>query len=250
MQNNNFLNQYNNNQNNNNGNRYNNNNLLQNNPNFQNNNNLQQAQYIEHMKQLQKQKMMEHMENKIKEYTKNLLEPSKIKEDNSKIEQELKQKEKEFKQEHKINNLPYKQIMSDPKYGGKDYKKKHKKATFEKDVCVHKVTDKDKLGVEEDFTKIKNKVVEHDKTLKKIYSDNKETEHLKKFEYRKNDIYRVKYSGTDSVDLKKDKLKTFEKQQKEWEKEKIKTKNIIDECKEIGILNEEQMNDIMAELNN
>ena len=243
MQSNNFINQYNQNLNNN---SY-NNNLLQNNPNFQNN--IQQAQYIEQMRQLQQQKMMEHMQNKIKEYTKNLLEPTKIKEDNSKIEQEFKQKEKEFKQEHKINNVPYKQIMSDPKYGGKDYKKKHKKDTFQKDVCVHKVTEQDKLGVEEDFEKIKNKVVDHDKTLKKIYSDGKKNEHLKKFEYRKNDVYRVKYSGTDSVDLKKDKLKAFEKQQKEWEKEKIKTKNIINSCKEIGILNETQMDEIMNELN-
>lgn len=203
---------------------------------------LEQTQYAEQMKQLQQQKLMQQMQSKIKEYTKNLLEPTKINEDNSGVKEAFLQKEQEFKQVQQINNLPYKQIMFNPKYGGEDYKKKHNKETFEEDVCVHKVSDADKLHVDEDFQKLKDTIVEHDDTLKKIYSLEHENQHKTKFEYRKSDVYRVKYNGSNSVDLKQDKLKSLEKQQKEWEKERIKTKNII---KDIEILNELQIESVM-----
>ena len=43
-------------------------------------------------------------------------------------------------------------------------------------------------------------------------------------------------------------MDVWEKQQKEWEKDQIKTKNIIEECREIGILNDDQINDVMKDL--
>lgn len=244
MQNNYLLNQYQNMQNNN---QYQNNILLQNNPHYQNN--IQQAKYVQQMQQIRKAQLMQQMQDKVKEYTKNLLEPTQVKEDNTQVKQNFIKLSKEHETtNYKIDNTPYKQIISDPKYGGEDYKKKHNKDTFDEDVCVHKVTNKDKEGVDEEFDELEKKIKKHDKKLKKIYSTEKKEEHKKKFEYRKSYIYKVGNDETNSIDLKKDRLKFFEKQQKEWEKDQIKTKNIIEECREIGILNDDQINDVMKDL--
>ena len=255
-------------------------NMQKQNPNYQNNvllqnnkyiqqqmqNKMQQMQYIHQMQQLRKMQLMQQMQNKIKQYTKNILEPIKIKEDNSKIKENfekldnIREKEKEEEkiidnktgQELKIDNTPYKQIMTKKEYGGDDYKKKHKKKTFTKEILVHKVDEKDKDVeiFEKELAEKEKKVKKHNKKLMKIYADEKKEEHLKKFEYRKTYVYR-QFKGEVNAShdqMKNERLKAYEKQQKEWEKDNIKVSNLVQNLKDKGILTEDQMNATMGVL--
>lgn len=235
--------------------------LLQNNQFTQQNTN-QQMQYIRQMQQLRKIQLMEQMQNKIKMYTKNLLDPIKIKENNKHVTDDFINQEKIRKKEMtknkiydktgnelQIDNTPYKQIMTNKKYGGEDYKKKHNKKTFTNDIVVHKVSeqDKDVKVFKEQLAEKESKIKNHNNKLKKIYADEKKEEHYKKFEYRKTYVYsKMKFSNnqenTDHNNMKKDRLEEYEKQQKEWEKDNAKVSNVVKSLKNTGILTDEQMN--------
>ena len=244
---------------------YQNNTLLQNNKYIQQQmqNKMQQMQYIQQMQQLRKIQLMQQMQNKIKQYTKNLLEPINVKENNSKVKDDylklnkIRQKSKIIDntgKEFKIDNTPYKQIMTQKEYGGNDYKKNHSKKTFNKEILVHKVDKKDKdISVfEEQLAEKEKKVKKYDQKLEKIYTDEKKEEHIKKFEYRKKYVYRQldKDEKNDHTDMKKEIFKTYEKQQKEWEKDNIKVTNIVKNLKDTGILTEDQVNNTMGILEN
>lgn len=244
-----------------------NNALLQNNQFCKQNmqNRMQQMQYIKKMQQLRKMQLMQQMQNKIKQYTKNLLEPITVEEDNSEVSNKFNSmeamREKEKKDEKvidimtgkelRINNTPYKQIIIDKKYGGNDYKKTHKRQTFIEDMIIHKVTDVDKNidKFKEELEEKEKKVKKHNKKLKKIYADEKKEEHMKKFEYRKTYVYeqaKETEQSSDHTDMKKNMLKNYEKQQKEWEKDNIKVSNLVQDLKNKGILTEEQMNETIG----
>ena len=247
-----------------------NNTLLQNNRFVQQSmqNRMQQMKYIQQMQQLRKMQLMQQMQNKIKEYTKNLLEPIAIKEDNSKVKENFEKldkiRNKEMKQnkiidnktknELNINNTPYKQIITHKEYGGEAYKKKHSKNTFNKDILVHKVnnTDKNIKLFEKQLAEKQQKLKIHNNKLQKIYADEKKEEHLKKFEYRKTNVYRhfKEDVNVNHNDMKKDRLKVYEKHQKEWEKDNIKVSHLVQNLKDKGILTNDQLNSTMGQLEN
>lgn len=252
---------------------YQNNTLLQNNKYIQQTmqNKMQQMQYIQQMQQLRKIQLMQQMQNKIKQYTKNLLEPINVKEDNSKVKDnylklnKIRDKEKKSTkiidnagQELKIDNTPYKQIMTQKEYGGEDYKKTHSKKTFNKEILVHKVNKNDKniSLFEQQLAEKEKKVKKYDQTLEKIYADEKKEEHIKKFEYRKTYVYRQLNDDVnpdnhlDHTNMKKEIFKTYEKQQKEWETDNIKVNNVVQNLKDTGILTEDQVNNTMDILEN
>lgn len=254
MQNNQLLNQWNNMQRQNIG--YQNNALLRNNMMMKTR--MEQLNYIKQMQQLRQIQLREQMKNSMKEHTKNLLTPIKIKENNKDVAKKFNERKKHLKrekyrkqiidqhtnQEIKIDNTPYKQIMVDKKYGGTDYKKKHTKKSFNKDVVVHKVTKKDKdiKKFKEDLEQKEKKILKQDNTLKKIYSSEQEEEHKKKFEYRKTYVYRTSDNNSSTHnELKDDKIDYYEKRQKEWEKNNIKVNNIINDLKNNGILTKDQI---------
>jgi hypothetical protein len=230
-----------------------NNNLI-NNSSF-NNNKAEQFKKMKQMEQLRKIKMIQQMQNKIKKYTKNLLEPIKVKENNNEVLKKynnlkiIKDNEKKNKQlldssglEMKINNLPYKQIINDDKHKN-DYKKNYNKNTFTYDIIVHKVTDKDKdiTTFEKELKLKKQKIKSHNNILEKIYTDEKKEEHYKKFEYRKTYVYKdFTETSTDHNELKQENIKNYEKQQKEWESDNINLNNTISQLEDTGMLTENE----------
>ena len=134
-------------------------------------------------------------------------------------------------------NLPYKNIIKNIKKNDQHYEKHYKKFVdkplkgkvgtkeikkAQKQLLVHKVTDADKEGVEEEFDDLKQNLETHDDELKVIYSTSKEVEHKKKFEYNHKSKYRIKYNPDDHEDMKKDKINILKREQKKWKKIKRK----------------------------
>ena len=217
--------------------------------------NKDKVQYIQQMKQMQQLKKMQfiqQMQSQMKQYTKNLLEPMKINNNNNDVEQKYKiinetiEKEKKYNNIIdnktgnilKIDNTPYKQIMTNIQYGGEDYKKNHKIETFQNDIIVHKVSEQDKdISIfNEQLNGIKSQVTTHDNKLKKIYSSEKQEEYTKQFEYRKKCILNNNIDQLDHSDIKKDRIKFYEKQQKELEIDNAKVINIVQDLKNTGII--------------
>ena len=222
-------------------------------------------QYIQQMKQMQQLKKMEfiqQMQSQMKQYTKNLLEPIKMNDNNNDVEQKYKiinetiEKEKKYNNIIdnktgnilKIDNTPYKQIMTNKQYGGEDYKKTHKIETFQNDIIVHKVTEQDKdISIfNEQLNGIQSQVTTHDNTLKKLYSSEKQEEYTKQFEYRKKCILNTTdVNQLEHTDVKKDRIKFYEKQQKDLEIDNAKVLNVVRDLKNTGILTEEQINETL-----
>ena len=207
------------------GNLLNQNRLLQNM--FQNNGqNMSQQQILQfqQLQQIQKEKMQQVKDlqsirkiekinnldkNKIKEC---VINPIKVKVDNSEINEKWEkfkkldsynadQKKNNIVKElwDKRNNQPYKNIIKDEKHIEKFIKMTKPKSSSKKDIellekefIVHKVTNADKEGVDEELNELTNKIVKHDQELCNIYSVSKEAEYKKKFEYNKQYRERIK----------------------------------------------------------
>ncbi|AYV77246.1 MAG: hypothetical protein Barrevirus23_3 [Barrevirus sp.] len=236
---------------------------------FQNNNLLmnglhqgqmgQQQQHILQMKQMQQIKQMERLneldlsvdKDKIRE---SIIKPIKIeknKQDRVELEKKWKESEnnymdssgKDFGQEvrqywAKRTNQPYKNIMKNEDYT--------KKIASDKDLIVHRVTSKDKEGVEEGYIDLKGKLEKHDDELKVIYSTSKKNEHKKKFEY--NHVYKYRMQdqqgenkGKDHEDLKEDRIKYYKAQQKKEEIGKKKKDILFDALISDGIFDKEEL---------
>lgn len=226
--------------------------LLQQNPNFINQQNNQQMQHIQ---QMQMQKMREQQQirqiekinelestmgkdykEKIKEA---VIQPVKI--DKSATKKELETKWKQAEQNYftttKDNkkqygpeiqkywqsrtNESYKTIIKD--------KIPPKQIKDDKDLIVHKVTKKDKEGVDNDFQKMNVVRKKHNSELDVVYAKDKETEHKKKFDYTHVYKYRIQYDPKSHGELKQDKVKYYKEQQKQ-EEEKKQLKDSILEC--------------------
>ncbi len=160
------------------------------------------------------------------------------------ITDQLQNKVKEFHK--KRTNLPYKNIIKDEKH----YKKfvenpligkinKTTKKKREKELIVHRVTDADKEGVDEEFDKLQGEIEKHDGELKVIYSSSKEAEHKKKFEYNHKYKYRIKYDPSDHEKMKKDKISILKKEQHKMEKNKKKIDDVIQFLVDDGIFDNE-----------
>ena len=137
--------------------------------------------------------------------------------------------------EIKINNLPYKQIMSMKDYGRDDYKKNHNQENFNKNILVYKTNEQDKdIDKFENELKDKKKdLIEHNNTLKKIYTDENKKEHIEKFEYRQTF---TNQNSLDHNELKKETQESYKLEQEEWEKDNIKISNLLNNLTSKGII--------------
>ncbi len=140
----------------------------------------------------------------------------------------------------KRTNQDYKNIIKDEKYKKKDYRKKE-------DLIVHKVTDLDKIGVDKDLETYENQIEKQDGELKVQYSQSKELEHKKKFEYNNKYKYAVKFNPKAHEELKDDNVEYFKKEQEKIEKDKKKIDDIIQSLMNSNILTDEEKKDL-AEL--
>ena len=98
-----------------------------------------------------KMEFIQQMQSKMKQYTKNLLEPIKINDNNNDVEQKYKIINDTIEKEKKCNNIidnktgnilkidntPYKQIMTNIQYGGEDYKKIHNIFNTFSKILIH-----------------------------------------------------------------------------------------------------------------
>ena len=212
---------------------------------------------IEQMKQL---RQLEKQKQNNKSYDIDLLKEQNIQDKSInnteiklKFEQSLGMRNKEKKinqildttgKNININNIPYKQIITNKEYGGEDYKKKHSKETFHNDITVHKVSEKDKDIDEfiENLSKKIKKIKKHNKKLKKLYSSDNKIKHKQKYEYRKVQIYN-QYTDTntnyDHTNTKQDRIKFYEKQQEQWNNDNLEVSNLMANLKNKGLLTED-----------
>jgi hypothetical protein len=212
---------------------------------------MQQMQKIKEMQQIRQMTKLNEVEltmdkEKIKE---SIIRPIKIeknKQDRIKLEREWKEAENVYhdktgknygseikKYWSKRTNQPYKNIMKN-----EDYTKKIKST---KDLIVHRVTDKDKEGVEEEYVDLKGKLEMHNNELKVIYSTSTKNEHKKKFEYNHVYKYRVKHNAKDHTDHKQDKIAYYKKQQKKEEVGKKKLDILLDTLVSDGIFDKDEL---------
>lgn len=250
-----------------------NNNLLMNNPmlNMQNNQmmmmqqqqlQMQQMQQMQKVREMYQMKQMEKLneveltmdKEKIKE---SLIKPIKIektKQEKAELEKKWKESENNYHDKSgkdfgpevrqywaKRTNQPYKNIMKNEDYT--------KKISNEKDLIVHRVTSKDKEGVEEGFIDLQQKLEKHDDELKVIYSISKKNEHKKKFEYNHVYKYRVQHDAKDHDDLKEDKIKYYKAQQKKEEVGKKKLDVLLDTLVSGGIFDKDELDGISLDKN-
>ncbi len=154
----------------------------------------------------------------------------KYREVSNKLESELK--------EHwsKRTNQPYKNILKNEDYS-KNFKKKE-------DLIVHKVTNLDKLGLEEDYNKYNKNIEKHNNELKIVYSQNEQINHKKKFEYNNKYKYRVKYDPKDGKELKEDNIEYYKKEQQKLEKDKKKVDDIIETLMNSDLLTKEEKEEL------
>jgi len=138
----------------------------------------------------------------------------------------------------KRTNQDYKNIIKDEKYKKKDYKKKE-------DLIIHKVTDLDKVGVKKEFEDFQGKLETQNGELKIQYSQSKELEHKKKFEYNNKYKYAVKFNPKAHGDMKDENIEYFKKEQEKVEKDKKKIDDIIQTLMSSNLLTDEEKKDLV-----
>jgi hypothetical protein len=236
-----------------------NNSLLRNNPMFGRNSeqrivNTQQSQYIqEHMKklkQLQQMKQMKRMNelNNIiddKKLTECVLYPTKIvkEENNNNLNDKYNERENDYmnnkeKFYHERTNKPYKHIINDATQINKFL---NRKKITKDELIVHRVTRADADGVVEKFEELNNTMEKHNNELKVLYSLSKKAEHFQQFEYNNKYKYRIKYNPSDHVQMKKDKITYYKKEQRKLDNNRKRKDVMIESMMETGILNREEL---------
>ncbi len=244
-----------------------NNNLLRNNPAFMNatmqNNSAQQermrmlnAAMIQKQKEIQEVKRIEKLQMINRTIDKDQLReaiigrPEKIKhtkQEKREIRQKWKEEEKERIAEGKSKkgtrlhewwskrtNDGYKHIIKDTDQHNYHSKFKNKKKIKQKDLVVHKTTDKDKEGVENEYVKKKKNFERHNDELKIVYSTTKKTEHKKKFQYNHRYKYRIKYTPSDHLHMKDENDKRVKRGNRRA------TRGIIDKSRMLGLYRDMQ----------
>lgn len=236
-----------------------NNALLQNNPLFKNMNyNSQQIQALQNyqmqqMKEIQKVKQLEKLTDVQQKLSKEklreiIIAPEKESKMSRKdLDAEWKKKQSKFEPERQEyyrgrTNQPYKHIIKNADFK-KDFKNKD-------DLIVHRVTNADKEGVEEEFEHLQENLEKHNNELKVIYSLSKEAEHKKEFEYNHSEKFvRIRHDAPDHGEMKKDNLDYYKKQQKQLQGEKAKVDKIMESLVSTGLLNEDDIKTISTEKN-
>ncbi len=205
---------------------------------------MQQSKFLSKINELEKNR--DRLQLDKDELRNAIIRPIKIeKTDKQEIVVKFKDLEKNFTKKeleelwNKRTNQAYKNIIKDDKYQKKEYKKKE-------DLIVHKVTDLDKLGVDVELKEFETKLESQNGELKIIYSQSKELEHKKKFEYNNKYKYTVKFNPKAHEELKDENVEYFKKEQEKLEKDKKKVDDIIQNLLETNILTEEEKNDLSA----
>lgn len=241
-------------------NRFNNNNqnsmnIYQNNPllrsNLNNNFNGQNSSYLQNMqkiKEMEKLKRIEALNELEKKYGKDkikniIIQPTKVdisfhekrnqKDKISVLEKEYNPKDQKHLSDlkgiwNKRTNLPYKNI-TDKKHHEQFQKKEKLHNLKEEELIIHKVTNADKKGVKQHFSKIEKNRKDYNKELEEsIYSVSKEAENKKKFEYNHKYKFRLSHKPSDHTKMKKDTITMYKKEQKKMEESKMKKDNILE----------------------
>lgn len=209
--------------------------LLKNKVNVKKSNNVKSQQEL---KYIYEENIMNKLNNK--DYLRNILiKPVNTKNDKKKIVEKYIEKENKFEGDlteawSKRTNMPYKNIIKND-----DYKKNIKKSD---DLIVHKVSAEDKKGVNEKLNKHLKDLNDHDNQLKVIYSTSNEIKHIKKFEYNHKYKFRVRSVNSSHENLKKSRMDDLKKEEKSNKEYVIKLDSIINDLKNEGILEE---NDIL-----
>lgn len=137
----------------------------------------------------------------------------------------------------KRTNQGYKHIIKNKQHMKDDYKK-------QEDLIVHKVTNEDKLGVKEDHEKFVETIEKHNDELKIVYSQNKELEHKKKFEYNNKYKYTVKFNPKSHDELKDNNLEYFKSEQEKAEHNKKKIDTFINDILNTNILSDKDKSEL------
>jgi hypothetical protein len=132
-------------------------------------------------------------------------------------------------------NAPYKNILKD-----ENWKKEIKSG---KDLIVHKVTDLDRVGLQEDYIKLQKLLETHNGELKVIFSASKESEYKKSFKFVQKYKYRMKYDPKDYNDLKN----YYKKEQKRYDKDQKKYDEIIGRIMDDDKIDDKELKQIESE---
>jgi hypothetical protein len=125
-------------------------------------------------------------------------------------------------------NQPYKNIIDKPEYISKFFDGEKAKENFkEKDIVVHVVQESEKKETSEKVKILKSEIINHDNTLKKLYSSEEKELHFRNFERSKIFGDQV---NTDSHEQKKEAIKSELIQTMKNEKE---GKMLIEEAKKL-----------------
>lgn len=236
-----------------------NNALLANNPMFNSNMNYSDSSQRQHMQRLKEEQQLKQLEKlnalenkfgkeKIRE---SVIKPMKIESNNKDVAVKYSKSDKDYEEKRKQywekrTNQPYKNIIKDEQHINKFLNKKN---IDQKELIVHRVTNADKEGVDNEFETLQGKLETHNNELKVIYSTSHELEHKKKFEYNNKYKYRIKYDPSDHNKLKKDKISYYKREQRKMEDDKEKTDAIIEDLVNKGIFDKEELEDIGYEEN-
>jgi len=166
-----------------------------------------------------------------------IIKPVKIEKPNQNIASIVSIREAESKKEldeciKKRTNQPYKGIIKNFNYN-KEFKKQD-------DLIVHKVTDKDKLGFNDEIDKYNSTIRTQNSEINDAYSKDKKNEHKKQFEYQHKYKYRNKLENTTDTDadLRVDRIEFYKKEQQKLEDSKKKIDDILSNLIDSGVLSE------------
>ena len=104
--------------------------------------------------------------------------------------------------------------------------------------------DVEKVGEEKDGNREELEITDLVKSQREV--SEKQEEYSKQFEYRKKCILNTTdVNQLEHTDVKKDRIKFYEKQQKDLEIDNAKVLNVVRDLKNTGILTEEQINETL-----
>jgi hypothetical protein len=135
------------------------------------------------------------------------------------------------------NNVGYKNILKNENTSGKQFKNKE-------ELIVHKVTNLDKIGLNKEFDKLRKLLKRQNKELKNIYTDDKEANFKKDFEYVNKYQHRLKYDPKSFDELKE----YYNKEQMKIAREDKKLGDLIDTLLESDVLEEDDKNKFVKQL--
>lgn len=146
----------------------------------------------------------------------------------------------------KRTNKPYKNVLKNV-LTDDDYVKK--KYNDKEDLVIHRVSDADKMGLEEEFKEFEKELERHDDELKIIYSLSEKANHKKKFEYNKVYKSRIKEDPSSHTELKDSKLEEFKREQKRLDKDNKQYDKIVEILLNEDIFTKEELDEIKREEN-